>query len=190
MTGGWGRFVWMPTFDSESQVRYSRESRPFVSVQSGGELLPDVKQVIAVIAERDLVLETGHSSAGECLMLIQEARQQGVRRMVVTHAMMAPIHMTVDQMRQAAGLGAYIEFVYNGLIGPYKEFDFAGYAAAIREVGIQSVILAGDLGQPVNPLHPVGLKAYFSGLKDAGLTDAEIAVMAKDNPAKLLRSEI
>jgi hypothetical protein len=26
VTGGWGRFVWMPTFDSESQVRYSREN--------------------------------------------------------------------------------------------------------------------------------------------------------------------
>jgi hypothetical protein len=29
--GGWGRVVWMPTFDAENQVRYSKESRPFVS---------------------------------------------------------------------------------------------------------------------------------------------------------------
>ena len=65
MAGAWGRFVWMPTFDSESQVRYSAENRPFVSVSRDGELLPEVKEVISVIAQRDLVLETGHSSAEE-----------------------------------------------------------------------------------------------------------------------------
>jgi hypothetical protein len=186
VSGGYGRFVWMPTFDSESQVRYSRENRPFVSVSRDGELLPAMKEVIAVIARRNLVLETGHSSAEECLMLVREARRQGVSNVVVTHAMMAPIHMTVEQMREAASLGAYIEFVYNGLIGPYKEFDFADYARAIRGVGIESVILAGDLGQPVNPVHPEGLKTYFAGLKKEGFTDADIAVMARDNPAKLL----
>src|SRR5215471_7722774 len=30
--GGWGRVVWMPTFDAENKVRYSKESRPFVPV--------------------------------------------------------------------------------------------------------------------------------------------------------------
>src|SRR6516225_9428378 len=27
--GGWGRVIWMPTFDAENQVRYSKENRPF-----------------------------------------------------------------------------------------------------------------------------------------------------------------
>jgi hypothetical protein len=186
MAGGWGRFVWMPTFDSESQVRYSGHNRPFVSVARGGELLPEVKRVIAGVARRNLVLATGHSSAEECLMLLREARLQGVRHMVVTHAMMAPIHMPFAQMKEAAGMGAFIEFVFNGLIGPYKEFDFADYAKAIRHVGIESVILAGDLGQPVNPVHPEGLKAYFAGMKREGFSDADIAVMTQCNPALLL----
>jgi hypothetical protein len=38
----------------------------------------------------------------------------------------------------------------------------------------------------VNPVHPVGLKAYFAGLEKEGLTDSDIAVMTRDNPAKLL----
>jgi hypothetical protein len=186
VTGGWGRFVWMPTFDSESQVRYSGENRRFVPISRNGELLDEVKQVIAAIAARDLVLETGHSSSDECLMLVREARRQGVSKIVVTHAMMAPIHMPFAKMSEAASLGAYIEFVYNGLIGPYKEFDFADYAKAIRNVGVESVILASDLGQPVNPVHPEGLKTYFAGLKNEGFTDAEIAVMARDNPTELV----
>src|SRR6476646_3308299 len=43
MKGGWGRVVWMPTFDAENQVRDSKENRPFVPVAKNGELLPEVK---------------------------------------------------------------------------------------------------------------------------------------------------
>ena len=28
MKGGWGKVVWMPTFDNENQVKYSKENRP------------------------------------------------------------------------------------------------------------------------------------------------------------------
>src|ERR1051326_793546 len=45
--GGWGRVVWMPTFDAENQVRYSKESRPFVRVSKDGALLPEVREVLA-----------------------------------------------------------------------------------------------------------------------------------------------
>jgi len=111
VTGGWGRFVWMPTFDAENQVRYSKENRPFVSVSRAGQLVPEATQVIGLIAKHGLVLATGHSSPEEGLMLIREARRQGVQRMVVTHAMNPPVLMDVRQMQEAAGLGALIEFV-------------------------------------------------------------------------------
>src|SRR6201982_1496022 len=62
MSGGWGRFVWMSTFDAENQVRYSKENRPFVRVAKDGQLLPEVKDVIGVIAKHNLVLATGHTS--------------------------------------------------------------------------------------------------------------------------------
>ena len=42
-TGGFGRFVWMSTFDSEAQVLYSKQDRPFVRVAQNGQLLPETK---------------------------------------------------------------------------------------------------------------------------------------------------
>src|SRR5262245_9637484 len=43
MKGGWGRIVWMPTWDAEHYVRRSnRPNLPFVPVSRSGELLPDV----------------------------------------------------------------------------------------------------------------------------------------------------
>src|ERR1700751_1821833 len=62
-TGGFGRFVWMSTFDSEAQVRYSKQDRPFVRISQNGQLLPETRRVIAVIAKQNLVLATGHPTA-------------------------------------------------------------------------------------------------------------------------------
>jgi hypothetical protein len=184
--GGYGRVIWLPTFDAENQVTFSKEKRPFVSVTKNGTLLPEVKEVIALAAKHGLTLETGHSSAAEGLLIVTEARKAGVRNVVVTHAMLKPVHMTVAQMKQAADAGAWIEFVYNALIGPNKEFDFGDYAKAIRGVGVEHCILSSDLGQAGNPLHPDGLVAFFAGLKQAGFTQAEIDLMSKSNPAHAL----
>ena len=184
--GGWGRVVWMPTFDAENQVRYSKGNRPFVPVSRNGALLPEVKEVLALIARHNLTLATGHSTPAEDLMLVREARRLGVRSIVVTHAMLPPVRMNVVQMQEAAGEGAYLEFVYNALIGPSKAFDIKEYAAALRAVGPAHCILSSDLGQANNPLHPDGLEAFFRALRDQGFSVAEIDQMAKTNPARLL----
>ena len=184
--GGWGRFVWMPTFDSENQVKFSKEARPFVSVSRNGKLLPEVLAVLAIVAKHNLVLATGHSTAAEDLLLIEEARRQGISRIVVTHAMLDPVRMTVEQARKAARLGAYIEFVGNAMVGQTKSVSFQDYASVMRQIGFDRVILSSDLGQRGNPLHPDGLEQIFAGLRAAGLSVAEIERIAKQNPARLL----
>jgi hypothetical protein len=185
-TGHLGKIVWMATFDTRAQVMKSKQQRPYVAVARNGELLPETKAVIAMIKKYDLVMATGHNSGEEDLMLIREARKQGVAQIVVTHAMLSPIDMTIAQMKEAAGMGAYVEFVYNGLIGSAKEFDFQDYAKAIREVGVEHCILSSDMGQVGNPLHPDGLQLFFDGLQKQGFTHNEIDEMSKANPARLL----
>ena len=189
LKGGWGRVIWMPTFDAENQVRFSKENRPFVSVAKDGRLLPEVGQVIALAAKNRLLLETGHSSAEEGLMIVREARKQGVEHVVVTHAMKGPVHMTIPQMQEAAAAGAFIELDYGGLIGRNPEFRPADYAKAIRAIGPRSCILSSDLGQPGNPLHPDGLAAFFEALRKEGFSQADIDLMSKTNPARALGLE-
>ena len=185
-TGHLGKVVWMSTYDARAQVVKSKENRPFVAVSRDGELLPETKAVIAMIVKYDLVMATGHNSPEDDLLLIREARKQGVKQIVVTHGILSPTSMTIAQMQEAAKLGAYIEFVYNGLIGGSKQFEFADYAKAIREVGVEHCILSSDMGQPTNPLHPDGLVLFFDGLKKQGFSQADIDRMSKVNPAKLL----
>ena len=186
MKGGLGRVVWMPTFDAENQVRFSKENRPFVSVVKNGRLVPEAQQVIALAAKYNLLLETGHSSAEEGLMIVREAHRQGVQHIVVTHAMKGPVHMTIPQMQEAAREGAFIELDYGGLVGTNPEFRIDDYVKAIRQVGPKSCILSSDLGQPGNPLHPDGLAAFYEALRKQGFSQADVDLMAKTNPARAL----
>jgi hypothetical protein len=186
VSGGWGRVVWMPTFDAENQVRFSKESRPFVSVSRSGQLLPEVTQVIGLIAKHGLVMATGHSSAEEGLMLVREGRRQGVRGMVVTHAMNDPIGMNVAQMREAASLGAFIEFVGGSLVGPNAQERMRRFADAIREIGPDFTILSSDLGQQGNALPPDGFGAFLLDMRSKGFSEREVTIMSKRNPARLL----
>lgn len=186
VAGGWGRVVWMSTFDAENQVRYSKENRPFVSVARNGELLPETKAVISVIAKHGLVLATGHVSAQEGLMLLREGHQQGVQHMVVTHPMNAPILMDVQQMQEATRLGAFIEFAGSSLANADAAARIERFADAIRKVGPQFCILSSDLGQKGNPLPPDGFGEFLVAMRARGFTEQEIARMSKQNPARLL----
>src|SRR5262245_2463765 len=185
-SGGWGRFVWMPTFDAENQVRYSKENRPFVSVSKDGALLPAVRDVIAIIAKNNLVLATGHSSADEGLMLVLEGRKQGVQRMVVTHAMNPPIVMDVAKMKEAAQLGAFIEFVGGTLESADAGARMDRFAAAIKAIGPEHCILSSDLGQKGNPLPADGFAAFLVAMRARGISAQEADLMSKKNPARLL----
>jgi len=186
VTGGWGRMVWFPTFDAENQVRYSKQNRPFVSVAKNGELLPAVKEVIGLIAKNNLVLATGHSSAEEGLMLLRDARRQGVQHMVVTHAMNDPVEMNVAQMQEAAKLGAFIEFVGGTLVPADAAARIDRFADAIRKVGPEFCILSSDLGQMGNPLPPDGFGDFLVALRARGFSEQDVNRMSRQNPARLL----
>ena len=186
LVGRRGRMVWMPTFDSENGVRRAGESRPFVPVARGGELLPEVRDVLALIAKHDLVLATGHSSPAETLLLLREGRRAGVKHMVVTHAMFTPVLMTVPQMKEAASLGAFLEFAGGSPGGNGGAARMKSFADAIRAIGVESCILSTDLGQAGNPLPADGFGALLMALRGLGFSAEELDRMAKQNPANLL----
>jgi microsomal dipeptidase-like Zn-dependent dipeptidase len=98
--------------------------------------------------------------------------------------------MTIAQMQQAAREGAYIEFVYGATLPPNNgtpaALTVSDYAKAIRAVGPASCILSSDLGQPGRPLHPDGLAKFFEALRKEGMSQAEIDMMSKTNPARAL----
>ena len=197
MEGGYGKIVWLPTFDADNHVKTFKDAPEAIKVvDAQGKVLPAVIEVMKICAKQNLVLCTGHSSAAESLALIKQAKDVGVKHVVVTHALFTVVNMTLEQMKQAAAMGAKLELDYLGvLMGPnahmswmshWKQVSVKDNATAIKEVGAEHFVMGTDLGQTGNPSHVDGMKALVAGLKAEGLTEAQIRMMARDNAAAML----
>lgn len=195
MDGHRGKIVWLPTFDSEAQVKMNRESRPFVRVVENGHPVPELIDIFRLVAENDLVLATGHSSASECLILTQAAKQAGVKKILITHAMADPVGSTDEQLKQLADMGAILECVWlNILTTPSTNpaavkrriLTTADYSRVMKSIGAEHFIISSDLGQQANPVHPDGMKSFIKGLLAEGISQSQIDQMARKNPAMLL----
>lgn len=190
MKGGYGRIVWLPTFDAENQVK---GKGPEVKVSENGKLLPSVLALLDYIATRkQLVLETGHVSAEEALMVIKEARARGIAHVVATHGMAGPTNLSVPQAQEAARMGAYIEFVYGGTLEPGSKLTVAKYAEWIKAVGPAHCIISSDLGgaRPYpRPMPTAGMLEFMNALHKEGISVADINLMAKTNPSRILGLE-
>ena len=183
------KIVWMPTFDSENEVHFLKQNRPFASVARNGKLLPETIEVLNLIKKENLVLATGHSSGPENLLLVREGKKLGIAHMVVTHPLRSSTHMTVPEMQEAAKMGAYIELCGNAVLPSNPEdgrIPVEQYVKTIRALGPAHIILSSDLGQKINPVHTEGWKQYLDIMRKAGISNADLDVMAKKNPAELL----
>ena len=181
-SGGRGKVVWLPTFDAEFWMTRAGDQGEFVPVMRDGVPDPALGEIFDLIAEHDLVLAMGHSSPEEVLALIPEARRRGVSQILVTHALgQQPSDAQLVQMAQD---GAVIELVW--LAAMNGEFTLAQYADLIRAVGARHFLLSSDLGQAMNPLHTDGLMAFMEGLRAEGISEADIDLMIRQNPARLL----
>ena len=89
-------------------------------------------------------------------------------------------------------MGGYIEFVYGGTLEKGSTLTVEKYAEWIRAVGPAHCILSSDLGgaRPYpRPMPTQGMLDFMNALHKAGLSVADINLMAKTNPARVLGLE-
>src|SRR5712691_6958938 len=197
MQGGFGRVVWLPTFDADNHVKHFKDAPEGVKVVGAdGKALPAVREVLKVCAQQKLVVCTGHVSPAEALAIIEAARDAGCDRIVVTHAEFEVVNMTVEQMKKAASMGAKLEIDALGvLMGPQAHLPFMRHwrhvsykesAGHIKEIGAQNFVLGTDLGQTGNPSQPDGYAMLVSGLMAEGISREQIVTMGREVAGKLL----
>ena len=182
--GGFGRVVYMPTFESEF---YNPNSPIAVPVSKNGQLLPAVFDVLKVVAKYDMALSTGHSSPAESLMIIKAAKDAGVTRIFVQHPALNRINMSVEMQKEAVKMGALLEYVLGEALGNVKDFEH--WTGLIKAVGPENVVIGTDLGQWGRSTPTDGYKVVIPRMLKAGFTQAQLDMMMKTNPARLLGLE-
>ena len=192
-SGGLCRCIWMPTLDADYQYRSEgRKEKGIPVLDSDGKVLPEVIKVMEICAEADIIFATGHSSPEESITLVRKAKEVGVKRIVVTHANSHIWTMTPDQIKQCIDLGAYIEYCYlpclwgEGTRMPQytrqSPEDFVSFAT----IDPTRSFISTDLGQAVMP-HPIeGMKDCIPKLQAAGVSQSDIDLLVRSNPAWLI----
>lgn len=200
--GDGAKVVHFPTGDTLNHLRYRQKfyagiNLPLtedtaITVLRDGSLIPEVREVIALVKERGACLATAHLGAEESRAVVREAKAQGLDRVVVSHARWAMTGLSLDDLREFAGLGCLIEFECS-LLMPLMYFvhgeppgDPRDLVAAMKAIGIEHCFISSDLGQLYCPSPVEGLRMFVAILLKCGLSAKEIEVMLHRNPARIL----
>jgi hypothetical protein len=197
------RIVWLPTVDSVNEagardreyehppmwVRIQRELReggfdvPPVPVVSGGEPVPELREVLRVVAAHQLVLATGHLGRDEIFVVVDAALAAGVRDVVITHPEFPAQDLSIADQVALAQKGAVLERCFTT---PYTgKCTWEHVWDGVRATGVECNLLSTDLGQPANPPVEDGLALFADEALKAGFSDEEIRVMTVENSGRL-----
>jgi hypothetical protein len=181
--------IWMPTISSAHHLRYEGRdaSKGLVVLTRDGEMVPEVLEILNLIADANIILGTGHLSVDECCELVDAARKTGVRKILVTHPEWKMINMPVKVQVELSRKGAFMEHCHYATTKLGGELDPREIAAQIRAVGAEHCVMATDHGNKLISDPIDGMKAYVEEMMNCGISKEEIDRMTKENPTGLLR---
>jgi hypothetical protein len=197
MYGGRGKVVWLPTFEADKHLKtLSKPDARGLVVAPGGRVTPEMEAILKIIARENLVLATGHVHPDEIVAVVRRARELGIKGVLVNHALTNIPGLSMAQAKQLAEMGAFIEIAFlHFRAGPDASLPFLTYwtqvnakrvAQAVNTIGAQSLVISSDVGQSGNMTHPDGLELAVGEMKAEGILDADIDLMMRKNPARLL----
>jgi hypothetical protein len=180
------REIWMPTLDAANHRREHGQSGGLALFGEDGSLKPVVYEIIDLIRKADAILGTGHLSTEETVALVRAARDRGHQKILVTHPEASFVRMPASVQSEIAGPGVYFERDFVDTTPKQGALTVACIAERIREVGVETTVLATDFGQSYNVAPVEGFRAYLAGLLAEGFTWQRLQRMAGENPAYLL----
>jgi hypothetical protein len=199
------RTVWLPTVDSvnESHEREAApgarvpvwvrlqldlreqgiEIEPVPVVDDAGAVLPETREVLAMVARHGMLLATGHLGRDEIFAVVDAAREEDVQQIVITHPEFPSQDLSVEDQKALIQRGALLERCFTT---PHTgKIAWEEWIDNIRATGAEHSVLSTDLGQIFNPEVEDGMALMVDRLLDAGLADEEVHVMAVENTRRV-----
>jgi len=200
------KVAWLPTVHAQRHVEFfgmptypwlgernpslshllKEERKPLRLLDDEGKLVKEATEIIELAADAGVVIGTGHVSAEEIFPTLIRAKEIGFKKMICTHVGWHATAWSRDEMMRMADLGATLEFTVNPCMPARQQANPKDFADHIRAVGPERCILASDLGQRDNA-HPVeGFRMFLRMMRNYGINDAELSLLTRSNPARLL----
>ena len=195
MSPEYGKIVWFPTLDADYYKQKLNHEDEGLTILEDNKISFQTIEVLKIISRENLIMATGHLSPEEIFLIVPEAKNYGVKKILITHAMAIAPGLSINQMSELVKEGVIIELSYlSFLSGEGNDDDPTGLtieemADAIKQIGAKNFIISSDLGQVDNPLPPDGLEKFVNLLMGSGISRDDIILMIKTNPGRLLDIE-
>jgi len=194
------RFVSMPTHHTRYTAMIENRSKSYIEsclhIPKSEQLHDPLPEILDLIAENDIVLNTGHLSGEEAIRLIEFAKKRGINRIIVPSS-----HYEKDIVEEISKQNCFSEFSFffvsnateTGLTHIDDEkhkaqpVDIEKMKDLIKISGVNNTILSGDCGVSILPIPVKGFVKFLLMIKQQGFTDKEIKNMVSVNPIKLFK---
>ena len=170
--------IWLPTLDAANDPQYHRSTLPGIHVTA----CQDLHDILSLISKHDVILATGHCSVEEIQLVTRLAREHGVKKIIITHVEAPFIGMDLNTQLQLATQGCMLERTWvftTAVLG--RRLSPQAVVQGIKDVGVESTILATDMGQADNPSPIEGYCEYVTACQQGGFNDSHIRRMAFEN---------
>ncbi|QIK63299.1 hypothetical protein G7068_08880 [Leucobacter viscericola] len=188
-----GRVVWMPTADSHTQQTAGLPRLCHDEPRIGDQFyalppvdtstLADTEAVLALIADHDAVLATGHVSGAEVRWLLEHSKRFGVGRVLLTHPSYTVPGLDAAEIAELAALGGYVEITCYQLL--HQPGCTPELLAEVARAAGDRLILSSDAGQPTSPTPPEALQLLIDTLAAQGVDRGRLQAAASDVPLAL-----
>lgn len=195
------RCIWFPTLDADAHARAFGSTGAYPVQRGGiestsgirlvdgdGRCVPEVLEVLALAAERDVLVATGHASAEEVSALQRAAAVTGARRLLVQHPSFTVPALDADALAPLVESGAVVELTYLTVSPLWHTSTVAAAAALLLRFGGDRVVLSSDGGQRHNPAPPEALQLFAHSLYEHGVPETELRKALVDTPTRLLEA--
>ena len=198
--GDGARFISLPTHHTRNVARLEGRSPAYIEtcleIPEQGALPDPLPEILDLIAERDVVLNTGHVSGPEAVRLSEIAKRRGIERILVPAS-----HYGAGEVREIAAQGAFAEFSFfflshatqAGLTHVDAErhtvpaVSLGQMAELIRAAGPEHAVLSSDCGVYLLPPPAEGLREFLLMIESAGFDRRALARMVRMNPGLLFK---
>ena len=195
-----GKQVWMPTIDAANHaavfgstgrydvqaVESNRPAHPGISPLKDGGILPEVYEILDLVAQYNVILGTSHLSAQEILAVVKAAKERKVQKILITHPFFKVPQLELGTLKELVNMGAMAEFAYCDVSPMIMSTTVDKVKQTIDEIGPDRCIIMSDNGQRHNPMPCEGLRIFAQCLYEKGLSQAAVEKLMVHNPKQLL----
>lgn len=201
------KYIWLPTWsslnDKKSHVSFTQimidkdynhffkdipEKDFYTELDEEGNLRQNIRDIIDLCKEHNLILGTGHGSTAEALAAAGYAKSVGFKKLVFTHPHVGISEVTDEQIREFADCGGYIELCMLET-EPFSNCMTAeNWVRICKMVGYDHCFLSSDHFWDWETTIPAQFRTFLTRMHEAGAAMEDLKTMM-DVPQRLLDAE-